>query len=41
LAIVNLGGARATDILELGERIQEAVEAMWGVRLQLEPVVVG
>jgi UDP-N-acetylmuramate dehydrogenase len=41
LAIVNLGGARAADILELGERIQQAVEKMWGVRLQPEPVVVG
>jgi len=40
LAIVNRGGARAQDILELRNRIQQRVEELWGVRLVAEPVVV-
>lgn len=41
LAIVNRGGAKTRDILELRDRIQQQVEEMWGIRLQTEPVVVG
>jgi UDP-N-acetylmuramate dehydrogenase len=40
LAIVNRGGARAKDVLELRDRIQGRVEELWGVRLATEPVVV-
>ena len=41
LAIVNRGGAKASDILALRDRIQQQVEMMWGVRLAVEPIVVG
>lgn len=41
LAIVNLGGARADEILELARYIQTRVFAEFGVRLQPEPVLVG
>jgi UDP-N-acetylmuramate dehydrogenase len=41
LAIVNRGGARAKDVLELRDRIRERVEELWGVVLVAEPVVVG
>lgn len=40
LAIVNRGGATAADVLALKEQIQERVEAIWGVRLEAEPVFV-
>jgi UDP-N-acetylmuramate dehydrogenase len=41
LAIVNRGGATATDILALKDEIQKKVFATWGVSLQPEPVFVG
>jgi UDP-N-acetylmuramate dehydrogenase len=41
LALVNLGGATAHEILALAARITEAVEARVGIRLEREPVLVG
>ena len=41
LAIVNLGGASAADIVGLKDEIQAGVESAWGVRLEAEPVLVG
>ena len=41
LAIVNRGGAKASDIVALKEEIEEKVFDIWGVRLQPEPVFVG
>jgi len=41
LALVNLGGATAAEILALANRIAAAVEARFGIRLQREPVLVG
>jgi UDP-N-acetylmuramate dehydrogenase len=41
LAIVNRGGATASEILALHDEIQERVEQTWGVRLEQEPVFVG
>ena len=41
LAIVNLGGASAAEIVGLKDEIQAGVEAAWGVRLETEPVFVG
>jgi UDP-N-acetylmuramate dehydrogenase len=41
LALVNLGGASAQEILALAARITEAVEARFGIRLEREPVLVG
>jgi len=41
LALVNCGGATANDILALAERILVAVEARFGVRLEMEPELVG
>jgi len=41
LAIVNLGGASAADIVALKDEIQGRVEETWGVRLEPEPVLVG
>jgi UDP-N-acetylmuramate dehydrogenase len=41
LALVNLGGATATEVLLLRERIVTAVEEQFGIRLEMEPVVVG
>lgn len=41
LAIVNRGGAAATEILALKDQIQQRVEEIWGVRLETEPVMVG
>ena len=37
LVIVNHGGARANDILELANTIQEKVKECFGVELQIEP----
>jgi UDP-N-acetylmuramate dehydrogenase len=41
LALVNLGGATAQEILALAARITEGVEASFGIRLEREPVLVG
>ena len=41
LAVVNRGGATATEILALKDQIQQRVEEIWGVRLETEPVMVG
>ena len=41
LALVNRGGATASDVLALKNQIQQRVEEIWGVRLEPEPVFVG
>jgi len=41
LAIVNLGGANAADILALKAEIQARVKEAWDIELQPEPVFVG
>jgi UDP-N-acetylmuramate dehydrogenase len=41
LALVNRGGASAAEIVALEEEVQEKVSALWGVRLEPEPVFVG
>jgi UDP-N-acetylmuramate dehydrogenase len=41
LAIVNRGGAIATEVIALKEQIQLRVEEIWGIRLEPEPVMVG
>jgi UDP-N-acetylmuramate dehydrogenase len=41
LAILNRGGATASEVLSLKEQIQQRVEEIWGVRLEPEPVFVG
>jgi UDP-N-acetylmuramate dehydrogenase len=41
LAIVNRGNANAAEIVALKEEIQAAVERLWDVRLETEPVLVG
>jgi UDP-N-acetylmuramate dehydrogenase len=41
LAIVNRGGATATEVIALKDAIQHRVEEIWGVRLEPEPVMVG
>jgi UDP-N-acetylmuramate dehydrogenase len=41
LALVNLGGASAAEILALAEQIAAAVEARFGICLEMEPVLVG
>ncbi len=41
LAIVNRGGATATEVLALKDQIQQRVEEIWGIRLEPEPVMVG
>jgi len=41
LALMNRGGATAAEIVALAERIAEAVEAQFGIRLEMEPVKVG
>ena len=41
LAIVNLGGASAREIVALKDEIQRRVEESWGIRLEPEPVFVG
>jgi UDP-N-acetylmuramate dehydrogenase len=40
LAIVNRGGATAAEVIALKDAIQRRVEEMWGLRLEMEPVVV-
>ncbi len=41
LALVNRGGASAADVLALACQITAAVERRYGVRLEMEPVMVG
>jgi len=41
LAIVNRGGATASEVLALKDQIQQRVEEIWGVGLKPEPVMVG
>jgi UDP-N-acetylmuramate dehydrogenase len=41
LALINLGGATAADILELAGEISGAVEARFGIALEMEPVMLG
>ena len=41
LALVNLGGATAAEILALAGQIAAAVEARFGIRLEMEPVLLG
>ena len=41
LALINCGNARAADIVLLKEKIQQAVQATWGILLETEPVFVG
>jgi UDP-N-acetylmuramate dehydrogenase len=41
LALVNLGGATSEEILALATQINNAVEARFGIRLEMEPVMVG
>jgi UDP-N-acetylmuramate dehydrogenase len=41
LALVNRGGASASDMLALKNEIQARVEDTWGIRLEPEPVLVG
>lgn len=41
LAIVNRGGATASEIVALRDEIQGRVEQSWGIRLETEPVFVG
>jgi UDP-N-acetylmuramate dehydrogenase len=41
LAIVNRGGATASDVIVLKDEVQKKVFDVWGVRLHPEPVFVG
>lgn len=41
LAIVNRGGATASEVIALKEQVQHRVEEIWGVRLEPEPVMIG
>ena len=41
LALVNRGGATAAEVMALAARIGDAVEARFGLRLEMEPVLVG
>jgi len=41
LAIVNRGGATASDVVALKDHIQDRVDSIWGVRLEPEPVFLG
>ena len=41
LALINRGGATAAEIIALADAIREAVEARFGIQLEMEPVPVG
>jgi UDP-N-acetylmuramate dehydrogenase len=41
LAVINRGGAKASDIIGLKDEIQSAVHDAWGILLEPEPVFVG
>ena len=41
LALINRGGAKASDIIGLKDEIQRCVQAAWGIVLEPEPVFVG
>ena len=41
LAIVNLGGATAAEILALADKIGSAVSGRFGIQLEMEPVMLG
>ena len=41
LALINRGDAKASDIVELKEKIQHGVQEAWGILLEPEPVFVG
>lgn len=41
LALINRGNATATEILALRNKIQQKVEALFGIRLEQEPVILG
>jgi UDP-N-acetylmuramate dehydrogenase len=41
LAIVNRGGATAEEVISFKDEIQRSVAEQWGVRLEMEPVMVG
>jgi UDP-N-acetylmuramate dehydrogenase len=41
LALINLGGATAAEILALARQVAAAVEARFGIRLEMEPVLLG
>jgi len=41
LALINLGGASAAEVLALADQINAAVEARFGIQLEMEPVLVG
>ena len=41
LALVNLGGASAAEVLALAGQIAAAVKVRFGIRLEMEPVMVG
>jgi UDP-N-acetylmuramate dehydrogenase len=41
LALINRGGAKAAEIVALAEKIRAAVEARFGIRLEMEPEMVG
>ncbi len=41
LALINRGGARASDILELAREIVDAVQAKFGIGLETEPEMIG
>lgn len=41
LALVNQGGATASDVVEAAKRVQERVHQSWGILLHPEPIFVG
>lgn len=41
LALVNLGGATAADVLSLANKIRSAVTDRFGIQLEMEPVMLG